>query len=389
MSSLKGKQARGRSYDRKLIRAMMEDGYRANEIAKKLDIKSVQSLRHTMEQISREKESQEKIKSEKEKEKKQPIEIGLIPNVADRLVISAMDKVLRTLNSQDSAGLIFMSTIDGKVIMLSDESSDLNMKVLMSGLGFYGQLCSKKHSYDVLKVKFPGRNFVNVDKTILTEGIFNIENKGDEGNRFEKIIAPYVDSVDFSYSNINNMHFTDACSKETYKQIKSKINETGIHFHLTYDPFYAFPEKKFYLMGAKDGILTFAPADYMGKIDRVILELRNELIAKVDSEILRSNVLLCPGNIDIDSLRIGLGKICAPSILKKYDEKMNFIEIPYAGNGKIEAEVKKRLETHANQFRKYIEQEKSQNYEDPLQSLVEALWEKTLRETIEEIKKIK
>lgn len=210
------------------------------------------------------------------------------------------DKVLRNLNSQDSSRQTLLSTIGAIVIILSD---DLNTKIFMGELGIYGELCIEKHSYDILQVEFPGRNFVNIEKTLLTEGIFPIKDRAEKQTKFENIITPFVESGDFSYNNINNMHFTDTCSQETYTLVRKMINEVGIHIHLTYDPFYWFPKEEYYLMDYKNGHLTFAPLNYIIRADQAISTLISEIDARTYDEIMRSNILLLSKQIDINSLK--------------------------------------------------------------------------------------
>ena len=64
------RNVRGRNYNMQKVMELYESGLKPSEIAKRLKINSVQSLRHAIERHNREKERTEKIISEIAEEKK-------------------------------------------------------------------------------------------------------------------------------------------------------------------------------------------------------------------------------------------------------------------------------------------------------------------------------
>ena len=378
MNASKIKKVRGQSYDREAIRKMMEDGFGVKEIAVKLGIKSMQSLRHTMEAIYREIAFEEMITVENERILKLPVELGLIPCAVDAAAISSLYIVLGTLNAENISELNIMPKGEGNVLIISNASDYQNIRYFMELCGFYGEMCDVRHNNDLLQIEFPGMNFAGIDKTVLAEGIFTIEDKGGGDYRFKEIMTPYVESSEFSYNGIKNMCFTESCSLDIYTIIKKRINESGIHFHLKYDPFHCFPEEQYYLTETKQGHLTFVPLDYMKKSELETQKLAFETKARINSELLRSNASAFLNKQEIDSTIMEIQKMMLSPMLKKLEERIGNVKIPYAGNDKIDDKIKKRMKISTEQIQKNMAQSNPKNAIDILQSVLNAYMEKEI-----------
>jgi uncharacterized protein YaiL (DUF2058 family) len=81
-----GRNVRGRNYDMQKVMELYESGSKPSEIAKRLKINSVQSLRHAIERRIREKERTERIISEiaEEKQAKEKLEQEKLENEANQ-----------------------------------------------------------------------------------------------------------------------------------------------------------------------------------------------------------------------------------------------------------------------------------------------------------------
>ena len=203
------------------------------------------------------------------------------------------------------------------------------------------------------------------------------------------IIKPYVESNDLHYVNINNMGFTDSCSFETYVSIKKGIADSGIHFHIKYDPLRFFPPEKYYLPYKNEQNLVFIPLDYNEKMGEVLPEIKIEMEARINDKIIRSNVLLLSNNINMDSLREKYYKALIPTMMERFEEKLGFIEIPYVSNDKIEREIKNRIDIHIEALKKQSDQTSVKENADPIQELAVLKLQKAIEDSKLGIRKAK
>ena len=389
MSGDNNRKVRGQSFDTDLIRNMMRDGFSTKEIAAELGTDSTQSVRNAMRAIRKSLESNKIKKDDKERKKKMPAEVGIIPCAMDNEVASAMESILEIYSSGGLTVPTIMSGTEGKVIIINDQSNYHSIKKFMDMLGFYGELCSNDHRVDIVKIEFPGSAFDNLDKSFLSEGIITIESGHEERIQFDKIIKPYVESNDLHYVNINNMGFTDSCSVEIYASLKKKLADSGLHFHIKYDPLHIFPPEKYYLIDSKEQKLVFAPLDYMVKMDEVSPEIKIEMDARINEKILRSYGLLQFSNIDIHSLREKYKEALIPTMLERFEEKLGFIEIPYVSNDKIEREIKNRIDIHNEALKKQSDQTPIKENADPIQELADLQLQKAIKNAELGIRKAK
>ncbi len=389
MSGDNNRKVRGQSFDTDLIRNMMRDGFSTKEIAEELGTDSTQSVRNAMRAIRKSMESNKIKKDDKERKKKMPAEVGIIPCAMDNEVASAMERILGISNNNSLTIPTIMSGNEGNVIIIHDQSDYLISRKFMNVLGFYGQLCIKDHRVDIVKIEFPGRAFDNLDKSFLSEGIIAMESGHEERIKFEKIIKPYVESNDLHYVNINNMCFTDSCSVETYVSVKMGIADSGIHFHIKYDPLRFFPREEYYLPYKNEQNLVFIPLDYEEKMSEVFPEIKIEMDARINEKILRSYGLLQFSNIDIHSLRETYKEELLPTIMERFAEKLGFIEIPYVSNDKIESEIKNRIDIHVESLKKQSDQTSVKENADPLQGLADLQLQKAIKNAELGIRKAK
>ena len=380
------KKVRGNSYDTKLIKSLMKDGLSAKEIADKLGVTSVQSVRNAIRAINDSLEYEKIKKHDQERIKKMPVEIGIIPCAMDVEVASALESILAIFSSRDHSLPTIISGNEGKIIIIHDQPDYRGIRNNMDKLGFYGKLCSENHRVDVTKIEFPGRGLGNIDKSFLFNGIFTIESDYEERIKFEQTINPYVESNDLSFLGINDMGIADSCSVNTYASIKKKIADSGLHFHIKYDPLRFFPVEKYYLTNNNEQNLVFAPVDFMSKMDNAFQEIIFELNTQFSQEILRYYSSLHLSNVDINSLRDNYFNASFSTITERFQKKLGFMEIPYVSNGKIEIEIKNRINQYMVAYKKYLAQTQVKENADPLQELEDLQMQKTKKEVEDIIK---
>ncbi len=380
------KKVRGNSYDTKLIKSLMKDGLSAKEIADKLGVTSVQSVRNAIRAINDSLEYEKIKKHDQERIKKMPVEIGIIPCAMDDEVASALESILAFFSSRDHSLPTIITGNEGKVIIIHDQPDYRGIRNNMDKLGFYGKLCSKNHRVDVTKVEFPGKDLGNIDKSFLSKGIFNIESEYEERIKFHQTIKPYVESNDLSFFGINNMRITDNCSVNTYASMKKKIADSGLHFHIKYDPLRFFPVEKYYLTNKNEQNLVFAPVDFMSKMDNAFQEIIFELKTQLNQEILRLYPLLQLTNVGINSIMENYINAFFPTITERVQKKLGFMEIPYVSNVNIEIEIKNRINQYMVAYIKHLAQTQVKENADPLQELMDLQMQKTIKEVEEAIK---
>jgi hypothetical protein len=329
----------------------------------------------------------EKIKKhDQERIKKMPVEIGIIPCAMDDEVASALESILAIFSSRDHSLPTIITGNEGKVIIIHDQPDYRGIRNNMDKLGFYGKLCSKNHRVDVTKVEFPGKDLGNIDKSFLSKGIFNIESEYEERIKFHQTIKPYVESNDLSFFGINNMRITDNCSVNTYASMKKKIADSGLHFHIKYDPLRFFPVEKYYLTNKNEQNLVFAPVDFMSKMDNAFQEIIFELKTQLNQEILRLYPLLQLTNVGINSIMENYINAFFPTITERVQKKLGFMEIPYVSNVNIEIEIKNRINQYMVAYIKHLAQTQVKENADPLQELMDLQMQKTIKEVEEAIK---
>ena len=386
MPSDNNKKVRGNSYDTKLIESLMREGLSAKEIADKLGVTSVQSVRNAIRAINDSLEYEKIKKHDQERIKKMPVEIGIIPCAMDDEVASALESILAFFSSRDHSLPTIITGNEGKVIIIHDQPDYRGIRNNMDKLGFYGKLCSKNHRVDVTKVEFPGKDLGNIDKSFLSKGIFNIESEYEERIKFHQTIKPYVESNDLSFFGINNMRITDNCSVNTYASMKKKIADSGLHFHIKYDPLRFFPVEKYYLTNKNEQNLVFAPVDFMSKMDNAFQEIIFELKTQLNQEILRLYPLLQLTNVGINSIMENYINAFFPTITERVQKKLGFMEIPYVSNVNIEIEIKNRINQYMVAYIKHLAQTQVKENADPLQELMDLQMQKTIKEVEEAIK---
>ena len=188
------------------------------------------------------------------------------------------------------------------------------------------------------------------------------------------------------FFGINNMRITDNCSVNTYASMKKKIADSGLHFHIKYDPLRFFPVEKYYLTNKNEQNLVFAPVDFMSKMDNAFQEIIFELKTQLNQEILRLYPLLQLTNVDINSIMENYINAFFPTITERVQKKLGFMEIPYVSNVNIEIEIKNRINQYMVAYIKHLPQTQVKENADPLQELMDLQMQKANKEVEEAIK---
>lgn len=322
MKDFKSRNKRGPSYNRKTISELMKMGLSPKDVAKKVGTDSVQSIRHVMEKIQKQEEEREKARDKIATQRKRvdnylkktsPILMAIGFEVFEAI----RDIFNRTKFPEDS-NIKAMWSESGKIFLVSTNLHKERFVKTMERLGFYAELCKEEHVYNPVFVIYADGCEAGIVISKIPFFLFHIE-ESDLSKSLETLLSDYIIKGEVGYNGINNISFQPSMTVERFKTLMRKIRRSKIHAHIKYNPFYSFPEGKYFLLTAESGILTFAHHNYLAKFYEDTIKLMGDLRFWISGELDRNSLML---------------------------EAMNKIEyewIPYYSAERMDEHIKKRF----------------------------------------------
>ena len=230
----KGKRKRGISYPKRELEDMIDQGLTIREMADILGTDSLQSIRHAVERIQRDKEHliELKMQSEMESRRKSINRVGIFRYSINDHNLNALEYIL----SRSQIGIKIINTPRGKAILRDPDFQNPADKLY--GLGFYGRLCSDgdvDSSIDVLYVNIKGEETPPLKKLFTT--IVKIQYNKNDADKIQALFFPYMENGSIYYQDVENIYFTKTADRENLlKSMQHEFNKSQMHIHLEYDP---------------------------------------------------------------------------------------------------------------------------------------------------------
>ncbi len=213
----------------------MDDGLTPKEIADELGTKSVQSVRHRMEAIQKERDAIRTYKTRqrmKEKEVYSVNRVGLFPYVADELSIKALKHLLPLY----STGLSIVNTGTGYVILIDPETYLPSVWNDFISLEIYGRLCSKKDRSGQIRVMSNPSSHKELSWGEMIRSPFMVISPDDD-EKLQAFLYPYLEKGKIISMELNTITLkADKNQEYNLKSMQLDADKSPLHVHIEYSP---------------------------------------------------------------------------------------------------------------------------------------------------------
>lgn len=280
---------RGKGFPKKELRKLIDKGLSAEEIANHFGTKSVQSVRHAMERINRERYEAEQLKYEMEikseeakrrdQERREKMDsmnrVGLL-----RYAISSENlKALEYLLPANGLNINIMNTPSGKSLVIFPNSNINNIQMKFFKLGFMGHLCAKDDLESEFQVKYvKGAGNTTPQWENMAAPVFLTSSDSDHNNDLEEFLFPYMEKGYITFQNINQIRFSQDYDPELLlKTMQEDADETLLHIHIVYDPSIIF-KQGFMPFKLNDNSMEVFPRDSLNNLKNKIFKKNTEIL---------------------------------------------------------------------------------------------------------------
>ena len=264
-----GKGKRGISYPRRRMEEMIDRGLTTREMAEILGTDSLQSVRHAVEQIKRERNELielEKQHDEMEARRKSITHVGIFPYSISDHNLKAMEYIL----PRSQIGIKIISTPQGKAI-LSDPDFQSTVEKLY-GFGFYGRLCSSQDLDSNIAVLYANKKRdekLQLEKLFTT--IVRIEYTQSDKDKVQALLFPYMEKGSIYFQDVENIYFTKTANTEDLlRSMQHEFNKSQLHIHLEYNPMMV--AESGYILSITDNIMEIISESTWRDLENIILK---------------------------------------------------------------------------------------------------------------------
>ncbi|MCW6168587.1 MAG: hypothetical protein LVQ96_03180 [Thermoplasmatales archaeon] len=162
----KVKNVRGRSYNYNKIENLLDEGLSTGEIAARLHTDSLQSVRHAIEKIKRERrilkeaERKRKLEIQREEKRKEDVkrryasinQVGLLRMSVDHESLAALEAIVPKTKAFSKGELSLIHHSGSIEIFIPNNASASDIRNELYELGFFALACNKTHETHVLNV---------------------------------------------------------------------------------------------------------------------------------------------------------------------------------------------------------------------------------------------
>lgn len=264
-----GKGKRGISYPRRRMEEMIDQGLTIREMAEILGTDSLQSVRHVVEQIKRERNELIELKKqhdEMETRRKSITHVGGFPYSISDHNLKAMEYIL----PRSQIGIKIISTPQGKAI-LSDPDFQSTVEKLY-GFGFYGRLCSSQDLDSNIAVLYANKKRdekLQLEKLFTT--IVRIEYTQSDKDKMQALLFPYMEKGSIYFQDVEDIYFTKTANAEDLlRSMQHEFNKSQLHIHLEYDPMMV--AESGYILSIRDNIMEIISESTWRDLENIILK---------------------------------------------------------------------------------------------------------------------
>ena len=230
----RGKNRRGISYQKRDLEDMIDQGLSIREMADILGTHSLQSVRHAVERIKRERDQRTELqmKIERDSMRKPVRRAGIFPYSVSDHNLKALDYVL----SSTETGASMINTPKGKAILLHPYFQNTAGKLY--SLGFSGRLCSNDDmdtSIEVLYASIKKDEEPPFKKLFGT--IVKVEYSKKDEEKLQAMLFPYIENGSIYFRDFENIIFTKTSLEENIlESLQQDTRRNNLHIHLKYNP---------------------------------------------------------------------------------------------------------------------------------------------------------